>query len=76
MTVLGAEGGFGEFLWVMIVFFIWFMIVWMFIRIFIDNFRRRDRSGWAKAGCWTSSHFLLLGAHSRFLSLRTHQGRT
>lgn len=49
MTVLGAWG-FGEFLWAMIVAFFWVSIVFAFIWAFIDNFRRRDHSGWAKAG--------------------------
>lgn len=49
MTVLGAWG-FGEFLWAMFVAFVWFMLIWMFVWVFIDNFRRRDHSGWAKAG--------------------------
>src|SRR5690348_10175032 len=40
---------FGTFLWSMVVFFLWFVVIWMFIAIFADIFRR-DMSGWAKAG--------------------------
>jgi len=45
-----AEFGLGELLWAMLVFFFWFMAIWIFITIFADIFRRRDLSGWAKAG--------------------------
>jgi Phospholipase_D-nuclease N-terminal len=40
---------FGTFLWSMVVFFFWFTVIWMFIVLFADVFRR-DISGWAKAG--------------------------
>jgi len=45
-----ALGSFGELLWGMFVFFFWFMLIWIFITIFADIFRRRDLSGWGKAG--------------------------
>jgi len=39
-----------SFIWMMIVFFflatVFFTVIWAFI----DDFRRRDHSGWAKAG--------------------------
>jgi hypothetical protein len=41
---------FGTFLWGMVAFFFWFVLIWMFIAAFADIFRRRDLSGWAKAG--------------------------
>ena len=34
----------------MFVFFFWFMLIWMFIMVFADIFRRKDLSGAAKAG--------------------------
>jgi hypothetical protein len=40
---------FGTVLWSALVFFFWFAVVWMFIAIFADIFRR-DMSGWAKGG--------------------------
>jgi hypothetical protein len=43
------EWTFGTFLWSMLVFFFWFAVIWMFIGVFADIFRR-DMSGWAKAG--------------------------
>jgi hypothetical protein len=50
-------------MWAMLVFFFWFMIIWMFVTIFADIFRRRDLSGWGKAG-WLILLFVLpfLGA--------------
>jgi hypothetical protein len=37
-----------DFLWAMIVFYFWFMLIWIFIRIFADIFHRRDLSGGMK----------------------------
>ena len=58
-----AEFTLGDLLWGMLVFFFWFMAIWIFITIFADIFRRRDLSGWAKAG-WILLIFILpfLGA--------------
>ena len=39
-------------LWSMIIFFCWVVWIWMMIAILSDVFRRRDLSGWGKAG-WT-----------------------
>jgi uncharacterized membrane protein YczE len=48
--MLAYEWTFGSVLWAMIVFFFWFMLIWMFIGVFADIFRRNDLSGWGKAG--------------------------
>jgi hypothetical protein len=40
----------GDVLWAMLAFFFWFMIIWIFIAVIADLFRRDDLSGWAKAG--------------------------
>lgn len=45
-----ADSSFGDFLWAMLVFYFWFLVIWMFIRVFADIFRRNDISGGAKAG--------------------------
>jgi hypothetical protein len=37
-------------MWTMIVFFAWIMFITWVIMLMIDNFRRTDHSGWAKAG--------------------------
>ena len=44
------DWSFGDVLWTMIGFYFWFMIIWMFINVFGDIFRRNDLSGGAKAG--------------------------
>ena len=41
---------FGTFLWSTVVFFFWFAVIWMFVGIFADIFRRDDLSGWGRAG--------------------------
>jgi uncharacterized membrane protein YcjF (UPF0283 family) len=41
---------FWDVMWTMIVFFVWVMFVTWVIMLMIDNFRRTDHSGWAKAG--------------------------
>jgi hypothetical protein len=43
---------FGDVLLTMLVFFFWVLFISMFISAFMDIFRRRDLSGWGKAG-WT-----------------------
>lgn len=48
----------GGILWTMIAFFFWMMVIWMFIAIFADIFRRNDLSGWGKAG-WIILVFVL-----------------
>jgi energy-coupling factor transporter transmembrane protein EcfT len=48
----------GEVLWAMLAFFFWFMVIWIFIGVFADIFRRNDLSGWAKAG-WIFLFFVL-----------------
>jgi hypothetical protein len=38
--------------WAIFIFFAWVIWVSLLVMILIDNFRRADQSGWAKAG-WT-----------------------
>lgn len=44
------EGGLLEFFWYMFIIYLWFMVIWMFIRIFADIFSRENLTGWGKAG--------------------------
>ena len=46
--MLGAYT-FWDAMWTMIVFFAWIMFITWVILLMIDNFRRKDNSGWAKA---------------------------
>ncbi|HEY2355352.1 MAG TPA: SHOCT domain-containing protein [Gaiellaceae bacterium] len=47
--MLGAYT-FWDAMWTMIVFFAWIMFFTWVIMLMVDNFRRKDHSGWAKAG--------------------------
>ena len=47
-----------EFLWWMLMFYLFFMVIMMFISIFADIFRRENLSGWGKAG-WIFLIFVL-----------------
>jgi Phospholipase_D-nuclease N-terminal len=38
--------------WTMLIFFAFVIWIYLLIMVLGDNFRRRDHSGWAKAG-WT-----------------------
>ena len=58
MSGLILETTFWEVIWWMIIAFFMFMIIWMFIGVFADIFRRDDLSGGAKAG-WILSFFIL-----------------
>jgi Phospholipase_D-nuclease N-terminal/Short C-terminal domain len=35
--------------WTILIFFAWVIFIWIAVTVFIDLFRRRDISGWAKA---------------------------
>lgn len=41
--------GFWDVIWSMVAFFFWFMLIWIFISIFADIFRRNDLTGGWKA---------------------------
>jgi Short C-terminal domain/Phospholipase_D-nuclease N-terminal len=48
--VIAADYPFLDVLWTMIVIFAWVIWFWLLITVFTDLFRRRDISGWGKAG--------------------------
>jgi hypothetical protein len=52
MTVLASNYPFLDIFWTMIIFMFWVIWIWMVITVLVDVFRRRDMSGWGKAG-WT-----------------------
>jgi hypothetical protein len=47
---LASDYPFVDVMWTMLVFFGWVIWISLVIMILIDNFRRPDQSGWAKAG--------------------------
>jgi len=50
--MLLGDWTFLDVMWEMFIFFAWVIWVGLVIMVLIDNFRRPDHSGWAKAG-WT-----------------------
>jgi hypothetical protein len=52
MRTAVADYPFLQVMWTITVFFAWVIWFWLLILMFADLFRRRDLSGWAKAG-WT-----------------------
>jgi hypothetical protein len=56
---------FWDAMWTMIVFFAWVMFFTWVVLLLVDNFRRSDHSGWAKAGWAVFIIFLpIIGAVS------------
>jgi hypothetical protein len=49
-VVIAADYPFLDILGSMLIFFAWVIWFWMLIRVLADVFRRRDLSGWGKAG--------------------------
>jgi Phospholipase_D-nuclease N-terminal len=50
--LVAADYPFLDIFWTMLIFFAWVIWVSLVIIVLLDNFRRHDHSGWAKAG-WT-----------------------
>jgi Phospholipase_D-nuclease N-terminal len=51
-VLVAADYPFLDVMWTIFIFFAWVIWVSLVIMVLLDNFRRRDQSGWAKAG-WT-----------------------
>ena len=47
--LLGADYPFLDILWTMFIFFLFVIWIWILITVFMDLFRRKDTSGFAKA---------------------------
>jgi len=50
--MLAVDYPFLDIFWTMFIFFCWVIFIWLLIMVLLDNFRRQDHSGWAKAS-WT-----------------------
>jgi len=48
--MLATAWNLGSVIWAMLYFFFIFMLIWIFIMVFADIFRRHDIHGGAKAG--------------------------
>src|SRR5690242_9816194 len=73
VTVIASSYPFLEFLWSMLVFFAWVIFIWIAITVLIDVFRRRDISGWGKAG-WTILVVILPWIGVLIYLIANHQG--
>ena len=49
MLITASSYPFLNVLWDILIIFAWILFIWIAITVFIDVFRRRDISGWAKA---------------------------
>jgi hypothetical protein len=51
VTVLAASNyPFLNIFWTILIFFAWVIFIWIAVAVLVDLFRRRDISGWGKAG--------------------------
>ncbi len=50
MLSTAASYPFLKVLWDILIVFAWILFIWLAISVFSDLFRRRDMSGWVKAG--------------------------
>jgi hypothetical protein len=50
MVLAATDYPFLNLFWTILIFFFWVIWFWLLITVFADVFRRRDISGWAKAG--------------------------
>jgi Phospholipase_D-nuclease N-terminal len=48
--MFAADYPFLDVVWTLIIFFVWVLWFWLLFTVFADVFRRRDLSGWGKAG--------------------------
>ena len=48
--MFAADYPFLDVIWTLIIFFVWILWFWLLFTVFADVFRRRDLSGWGKAG--------------------------
>jgi len=44
------NGNFMDFIWTMLILYFWVVVIWLFISVLADIFRRKDIGGGAKAG--------------------------
>ena len=47
-----------DFFWYVLLIYLFIMVIWMFISVFADIFRRENLSGWGKAG-WIILIFII-----------------
>ena len=75
MVVFAADYPFLNIFFTMVIFFAWVIWFWMMIGILTDVFRRRDMSGWGKAG-WTLFLIVLPFLGALIYLASNHDGMT
>lgn len=75
MVVFAADYPFLNIFLTMVIFFAWVIWFWMMIGILTDVFRRRDLTGWAKAG-WTVFLIVLPFLGALIYLVSNHDGMT
>ena len=73
--MVAADYPFLDVLWTMLIFFAWVIWFWLLITVFADLFRRRDISGWGKAG-WIIFVIILPYLGVLIYLIAQHQGMT
>jgi hypothetical protein len=73
--VIASDYPFLDVLWTMFIFFAWVIWFWLLITVFADLFRRRDISGWGKAG-WIIFVIILPYLGVLIYLIAQHQGMT
>jgi hypothetical protein len=59
--------------WTLLVFFGWVIWITVLMMVLYDNFRRRDHTGWAKAGWTLFVIFLPVIGVLVYIGLRSHE---
>jgi Phospholipase_D-nuclease N-terminal len=52
MVMMASDYPFLSIFWTMMIFVFWVIWIWLVVTVLADVFRRKDLSGWGKAG-WT-----------------------
>jgi hypothetical protein len=52
MVMMATDYPFLSIFWTMMIFVFWVIWIWLVITVLVNVFRRKDLSGWGKAG-WT-----------------------
>jgi hypothetical protein len=75
VTLIASSYPFLDILWTTLIFFAWVIFIWIAITVLIDVFRRKDLSGWGKAG-WTIFVVLIPWIGVLVYLIANHDGMT
>jgi hypothetical protein len=75
LLITASSYPFLDILWTTLIFFAWVIFIWIAITVLIDVFRRRDISGWGKAG-WVFVVVILPWIGVLIYLIANHDGMT